>query len=101
MSAPNLKTILLDTPRPGVMRATLNRPDRLNAMTAEMFAELGQTAAAVKADRSVRALVITGAGKGFCSGYDLEEADRVGGREPGTGDADARPRSAGGDRRPR
>jgi enoyl-CoA hydratase/carnithine racemase len=71
------QTILLDTPVEGVLQLTLNRPDRLNSMTATMFDELEVVARLLNDDRDVRVLVITGAGKAFCSGYDLEEADRL------------------------
>lgn len=58
----------------GVLVATLNRPRRLNALNAEMFAELERLARDVRADRDVRAVVLTGAGRAFCSGFDLDDA---------------------------
>ncbi len=58
----------------GVARLTLNRPERLNAFTAAMHAELRDALADIAADRSVRVLVLTGAGRAFCAGQDL--ADR-------------------------
>jgi enoyl-CoA hydratase/carnithine racemase len=69
-----LTTVALDRPRPGVALLTLNRPERLNAITGTMFAELREVCAAVAADRTIRAVVLTGAGRGFCAGFDLEEA---------------------------
>ena len=57
----------------GVATVTLNRPERLNAFTGEMHAELREALARIKADSSVRALLITGAGRGFCAGQDLSE----------------------------
>ena len=54
---------------------TLNRPDRLNAMTVTMFDELESLARANGDDRDVRVVILTGAGKAFCAGYDLDEAD--------------------------
>ncbi len=51
---------------------TLNRPDRLNAITAEMAAELSAAVAAANADDAVRAIVLQGAGRAFCAGYDLK-----------------------------
>lgn len=71
------QTIVLDAPDNGVLRLTLNRPDRFNAMTATMFSELETVARSVGDDRDVRTLIITGAGKAFCSGYDLDEANRL------------------------
>jgi len=50
---------------------TLNRPDRLNALTPEMGPEYARTLQALDADSSVRAIVVTGSGRGFCSGADL------------------------------
>ncbi|HEX4359015.1 MAG TPA: enoyl-CoA hydratase-related protein [Pseudonocardia sp.] len=55
-------------------RLTLHRPDRLNAMTAEMFGELTEVAERLRLDDGVRAVVLTGAGGGFCAGYDLDAA---------------------------
>ncbi len=67
-----LTTILLDIAE-GVATLTLNRPERLNAFTGEMHTELREALARIKADASVRALLITGAGRGFCAGQDLSE----------------------------
>lgn len=52
---------------------TLNRPDRLNALTFEVYTELRDAFRALDGESDVRAVVITGAGKGFCSGGDVEE----------------------------
>lgn len=51
---------------------TLNRPDRLNAYTAALAASLKRALAEANGDRTVRAVVITGAGRGFCAGADME-----------------------------
>lgn len=59
----------------GIARLTLNRPDKLNSFTAAMHAEVREVLEKVKADSSVRVLVLTGAGRGFCAGQDL--ADRA------------------------
>jgi len=64
--------ILLDIAS-GVAKITLNRPDKLNSFTSEMHAELKQAMQAILADSSVRVLMITGAGRGFCAGQDLSE----------------------------
>jgi enoyl-CoA hydratase/carnithine racemase len=56
-----------------VATITLNRPERLNALTFEVYAELRDTFAALDGDDTVRAIVITGAGRGFCSGGDVED----------------------------
>lgn len=57
----------------GVTTLTLNRPDRGNGLTAELKAALRDALAAVAADESVRAVVLTGAGRHFCVGQDLAE----------------------------
>lgn len=56
-----------------VATITLNRPDRLNAWTAVMADELMRALKAADADGEVRAIVITGAGRGFCAGADMEK----------------------------
>src|SRR5437660_7862621 len=56
----------------GVALVTLNRPERLNALTAEMEVRYYDVLRAAAADPEVRAIVVTGAGRGFCSGYDLD-----------------------------
>jgi enoyl-CoA hydratase/carnithine racemase len=56
----------------GVATITLDRPDRLNALTFEVYSELRDLFAALPGRQSVRAIVITGKGRGFCSGGDVE-----------------------------
>jgi enoyl-CoA hydratase/carnithine racemase len=55
----------------GVATITLNRPERLNALTFEIYRELTDTFAALQHQSEVRAVVITGAGRAFCSGGDV------------------------------
>jgi len=62
---------MLDRPQAGIVVLQLNRPGQLNAINERMRAELTQTLATVAADTSVNAVVITGAGRGFCSGIDV------------------------------
>jgi 2-(1,2-epoxy-1,2-dihydrophenyl)acetyl-CoA isomerase len=57
----------------GAARLTLNRPDRLNSFTDAMHAEVRDALAQVKGDPSVRVLLLTGAGRGFCAGQDLSD----------------------------
>lgn len=67
------ETLTLETPRDGVTVIRLNRPDRLNAINEAMRDELRSACAAVGADASVRAVVLTGTGRGFCSGIDIRD----------------------------
>jgi enoyl-CoA hydratase len=60
-----------------IVIATLNRPARRNALTFSMFGALTDLCQKVDADDSVRALIVTGAGVGFCSGLDLDDADQL------------------------
>ena len=57
----------------GVATVTLNRPERLNALTFEVYDELGDAFRGLDTEPGVRAIVITGAGKAFCSGGDVHE----------------------------
>jgi 2-(1,2-epoxy-1,2-dihydrophenyl)acetyl-CoA isomerase len=57
----------------GIATITLNRPDRLNSMTRVMLTELASALALVRLDASVKCLVLTGAGRAFCSGQDLDD----------------------------
>lgn len=59
----------------GVATITLNRPQALNSFTRRMHQELGAALDRAEADKKVRALVLTGAGRGFCAGADLAEFD--------------------------
>jgi enoyl-CoA hydratase/carnithine racemase len=63
--------VLVDRPAPHVSRLTLNRPDRLNAMTADLCEALRAELRVIAADRACRAVIVTGAGRGFCAGIDL------------------------------
>jgi enoyl-CoA hydratase/carnithine racemase len=58
----------------GVAVLTLNRPERLNAISVAMLAELSDRLIECDRDRDVRAIVLTGAGRGFCAGLDLQDA---------------------------
>ena len=78
----DLKSPLLEAPRSflldwdtetNVARITLNRPERLNALTFEVYDELRNTFRALDSEPEVRAVVITGAGRGFCTGGDVED----------------------------
>src|SRR5438445_3815426 len=66
--------VLLQEPTPWGVRLTLNRPSKLNALSAELRDALTDAIAAAAADDRVRVIAIAGAGRAFCSGYDLSEA---------------------------
>jgi 2-(1,2-epoxy-1,2-dihydrophenyl)acetyl-CoA isomerase len=70
----------------GVATITLNRPEVLNSITRSMAAELRQTFERVASDETLRAIVLTGAGRGFCAGQDLAEAAPPDGVMPDLGD---------------
>lgn len=64
------ETLLTET-TDGVLTITLNRPDVLNALNRQVLSDLKDVLRAAEADTAVRCLVLTGAGRGFCSGLDL------------------------------
>jgi len=70
----NEEAILLREPTPWGVRLILNRPTKLNALSAELRDALADAIAAAAADERVRVIAIAGAGRAFCSGYDLSEA---------------------------
>src|SRR3954449_9269303 len=78
--------LLTDAPAPHVRLITLHRPERLNAMTAELCSALHDELDAIAADRSCRAVVLTGAGRAFCVGLDLQGFGAAPGAD-GTDDA--------------
>ena len=67
---PTFETILLDV-ADGIATITLNRPDKLNAFTGQMMNDMIAAFDATDADDSVRVVIVTGAGRGFCAGADL------------------------------
>lgn len=68
----NYESILFDIDD-GIATLTLNRPDKLNAFTRPMHLELRHALALAQTDPTVRVLLLTGAGRGFCAGQDLGE----------------------------
>ncbi|HVJ94401.1 MAG TPA: enoyl-CoA hydratase-related protein, partial [Labilithrix sp.] len=66
------KTFRYELSPSGVATITLSRPERLNSLTFEVYEELRDTFAALEHDEAVRAVVITGEGRAFCSGGDVE-----------------------------
>jgi len=76
-----LETIIVDKQKNGVIVVTLNRPEKLNAINPKMAEELLQTIDEVRHDDQIKIMVITGAGRGFCSGTDLSASDIVSGAD--------------------
>jgi 2-(1,2-epoxy-1,2-dihydrophenyl)acetyl-CoA isomerase len=60
-----------------IARLTLNRPDRLNSLTLDMLGELSDALTEIEHDEAIRAVVLTGTGRGFCAGQDLTDHDAV------------------------
>ena len=65
--------VLVEKPQPHTSVITLNRPERLNAMSIELVIELDDALRAVADDNDTYVVVLTGAGRGFCSGLDLKD----------------------------
>jgi enoyl-CoA hydratase len=65
------EAVVVTEPRPGVRQLTLNRPEALNALSAELVEQLHGALAEADAARDCRVVVLTGAGRGFCAGLDL------------------------------
>ncbi|HXQ63202.1 MAG TPA: enoyl-CoA hydratase-related protein [Acidimicrobiales bacterium] len=63
--------VLTERPRPGVALVTLNRPEKLNALTSDMLGRVYETLEHLGRDPSCRVIVVTGSGRGFCAGDDL------------------------------
>jgi enoyl-CoA hydratase len=73
--------LLIERPEPAIAKLTLNRPDQLNAMTAELCQALHDALAQISDDRSCRCVIITGAGRAFCAGLDLHGYGKAPGNE--------------------
>src|SRR6059058_6625283 len=67
------KSFLYEKSGKGIATITLNRPERLNALTFEVYRELTDTFAALQTEDDVRVVVITGTGRAFCSGGDVRD----------------------------
>jgi 2-(1,2-epoxy-1,2-dihydrophenyl)acetyl-CoA isomerase len=82
-TTPTTTPDLLQSVTDGVLTLTLNRPDVLNAVTPPLLDALTESLRAAAAGHAIRAVVITGAGRGFCSGQDLRAAAANGGLDVG------------------
>ena len=78
-----MSVVLTEELDPGILLVTMNRPERLNALSQGLIAELHETFDRINGDRDVRAVVLTGAGRGFCAGDDLKGVEGEHGA-PGT-----------------
>jgi enoyl-CoA hydratase len=67
----------IERPRPHVTLVTLNRPERMNAMAFDVMIPFREALEEINHDNDTRVVVVTGAGRGFCSGADLTDAGRV------------------------
>lgn len=70
-------SLLIDRPRPGVALLTLNRPERLNSLDGELFGLIKEALPVLDADPDVKVIVLTGAGRAFCAGHDLNEVQHL------------------------
>jgi enoyl-CoA hydratase/carnithine racemase len=77
MPYPTYQTLALSLDEDGILTLSLNRPDQLNAFTVEMANDLEDAFRAVNDDDSVRAVIVTGAGRAFCAGMDLTVGGNV------------------------
>jgi 2-(1,2-epoxy-1,2-dihydrophenyl)acetyl-CoA isomerase len=71
--SPNEELCVLHQQRDGMARITLNRPQRLNSFNVEMHGQFAEAVDRVRSDDAVRVLVLTGAGRAFCAGQDLND----------------------------
>jgi enoyl-CoA hydratase len=69
--------VVIDRPRPNVTLITLNRPERMNAMAFDVMIPFREALEQVSIDNETRVVVITGAGRAFCAGADLEDSGQV------------------------
>ena len=80
-AAPNgssYERMLFERPASGVLVARMNRPEKLNALDRTLFGEIARLGDDVGADPEIRACILTGEGRGFCAGADLEEVAQMG-----------------------
>jgi enoyl-CoA hydratase len=69
-----MSDIIQDSPAPGICRLILNRPDKLNAFSYPMYGELIAHLERLRFEAQTRVVILTGAGRGFCSGHDIAGA---------------------------
>ena len=69
-STNNRVTVAIDCT--GVCRVELNRPNKLNSLDMKMFDDIAETVSSLKSDRSIRAVILSGQGRAFCTGLDVK-----------------------------
>jgi enoyl-CoA hydratase len=69
--------LLIERPRPDVTLVTLNRPERMNAMAFDVMIPFREALEEINLDNSTRVVIVTGAGRGFCSGADLVDSGPI------------------------
>jgi enoyl-CoA hydratase len=84
-AADHFSTILIDTPDPGVARIRLNRPDKANAQSARLLAELDRALHDAARDETVKVIVLAAEGRHFSSGHDLAGDDTFDAEGAGVG----------------
>lgn len=87
MTLPEVKNLLLKLER-GVLEVTLNRPESRNAMSQDMVSDLNAVFDAISGERSVRIVILRGAGGHFCAGADLKQMMAGGLKTPAPGETD-------------
>ncbi len=87
--------VLYERRDPGIALLTLNRPDRLNAWTGGLAARYFELLKQAAADPEVKVIVVTGAGRGFCAGADMDTLQGLGGGGGGGGSGDSASAAAG------
>jgi enoyl-CoA hydratase/carnithine racemase len=73
VGSPAATGVLLRSDDSGIATLTLNRPSKFNALSVELLSAMEDQLAAIGGDRSVRAVILAGSGKAFCTGHDLKE----------------------------
>jgi enoyl-CoA hydratase/carnithine racemase len=81
--------VLMERREPGIALLTLNRPERLNAWNGELAVRYFELLDEAAADPTVKVIVVTGAGRGFCAGADMDTLQGLGNAAPGPGGSDA------------
>jgi len=76
----NQEVITLSTIESSILQITLNRPSALNALNKDLLDKLYQTLLSAKADNSIKAILITGEGKAFCAGADINQLAKLNGQ---------------------